>query len=86
MVHQPGRFYILVEVEKEATQSVFFYLKEKYSVFVEPTKDLIDKYLPDKRKTLILKSLVSEAPLQIINWVSTIVNEDIANISNDVII
>ncbi|MDP2856252.1 MAG: hypothetical protein Q8N90_04040, partial [bacterium] len=39
----PEDFIILAEVEKEATQSVFFYLKEgKYSVFIEPTKDLID--------------------------------------------
>ena len=28
MIHQPGRFYILIEVDKEAAQSVFFYLKE----------------------------------------------------------
>ena len=29
MIHQPGRFYLLIEVDKEATQSVFFYLKEQ---------------------------------------------------------
>ena len=72
MVHQPGRFYILVEVEKEAAQSVFFYLKEeKYSVFVEPTKDLINKYIPDEKETFIVMPLVSEAPLQIIEGVNT---------------
>ena len=68
MIHQPGRFYILIEVDKEATQSVFFYLKEhKFSMFIEPTKDLIEKYLPDEKETLIVKSLVSEAPLQSID-------------------
>lgn len=68
MIHQPGRFYILVEVEKDAAQSVFFYLKEhKTSVFIEPTKDLIEKYFPDQQETIIVKSLVSEAPLQTIN-------------------
>ncbi len=72
MIHQPGRFYILIEVEKEATQSVFFYLKEsKYSVFIEPTKDIIEKYLPDEKETLIVKSLVSEAPVQIIDRINT---------------
>lgn len=65
MIHQPGRFYILVEVEKDAAQAVFFSLKEaKYSVFIEPTKDLIDKYIPDEKETLIVKPLVTEAPLQ----------------------
>ena len=64
MIHQPGRFYILIEVDKEAAQSVFFYLKEhKFSVFIEPTKDLIEKYIPDEKETLIVKSLVSEAPI-----------------------
>ena len=72
MIHQPGRFYILIEVDKEATQSVFFYLKEhKFSVFIEPTKDLIEKYLPDEKETLIVKSLVSEAPLQSINKINS---------------
>lgn len=68
MIHQPGRFYILVEVEKETTQSVFYYLKEnKFSVFVEPTKELIEKYIPYEKETLIVKSLVSEAPVQTIH-------------------
>lgn len=72
MIHQPGRFYLLIEVDKGATQSVFFYLKEhKFSVFVEPTKDLIEKYIPDEKETLIVKSLVSEAPLQTINGISS---------------
>lgn len=71
MIHQPGRFYLLIEVDKDATQSVFFYLKEnKFSVFIEPTKDLIEKYMPDDKETLIVKSLVSEAPLQTINRIN----------------
>ena len=71
MIHQPGRFYILIEVEKDATQSVFFFLKEnKYSVFVEPTKELIEKYIPYEKETLIVKALVSEAPVQLINKVN----------------
>ena len=78
MIHQPGRFYILIEVDKNATQSVFFYLKEKkYSVFIDPTKDLIEKYLPDEKETLIVKSLVSEAPIQPINKINTATIEKI---------
>ncbi len=64
MIHQPGRFYILIEVDKEAAQSVFFFLKElKLSVFIDPTKDIFEKYLPDETETFVVKSLVSEAPL-----------------------
>lgn len=72
MVHQPSRFYILIEVEKDATQSIFFFLKEaKYSVFLDPTKDLIEKYLPDEKETLIIKSLVTESPTQKIEGLNT---------------
>ena len=78
MIHQPGRFYILIEVEKEAAQSVFFYLKEhKFSVFIEPTTDLIDKYFPEEKETLIVKSLVSEAPLQTIGRINSATIEKI---------
>ena len=52
MVHQPGRFYILVEVDKDATQSVFYHLKEnRFSVFIEPTEDILEKYLPDEKES-----------------------------------
>jgi hypothetical protein len=72
MIHQPGRFYILVEVEKDATQSVFFYLKEqKHSVFVEPTKYLIENYLPDEKETIIVKPLITEAPVQYLEEICT---------------
>ena len=72
MVHQPGRFYMLIEVEKEATQSIFYFLKEvKYSVFIDPTNDLLEKYLPNEKESLIIRSLVSEAPLQNIKGMNT---------------
>jgi len=65
MIHQPGRFYILVEVDKESAESVFYYLKEhKISALIDPTKDVLEKYLPDKKETYIVMPLVSEAPLQ----------------------
>jgi hypothetical protein len=72
MIHQPGRFYMLVEVDKDAAQSVFYYLKDiKFSVFIEPAKDLIEKYIQDEKEPLIVKSLVSEAPLQTINRINS---------------
>ena len=72
MLHQSGNFYTLVEVEKEATQSVFYFLKEaKYSVFIDPTNDLLDKYLPSNKESLIVKPLVTEAPIQNIKGIIT---------------
>jgi len=72
MVHQPGRFYLLIEVEKDATQSIFYFLKEaKYSVFIDPTSDILEKYLPSEKESLIIRSLVSEAPLQNVKGINT---------------
>ena len=72
MQHQPGRFYLLVEVEKDALESVFFFMKQnKYSVFLEPTRELYNRYIPDEKETWIVKSLVSEAPTQNVQGVET---------------
>jgi hypothetical protein len=72
MLHQPGRFYLLIEVEKEATQSIFYFLKDaKYSVFIDPTSDILEKYLPSEKESLIIKSLVSEAPIQNVTGINT---------------
>ena len=73
MVHQPFRFYLLIEVEKDAAQSVFFFLKGiKYSVFIQPTSDILEKYLPNEKEAMIIKSLVTEAPIQNVKGVNTI--------------
>ena len=72
MLHQPGKFYFIVEVEKDATESVFYFLKEKnYSVFVNPTRELLNLYVPDEKETWIVKSLVTEAPVQHISGIPT---------------
>lgn len=72
MIHQPSRFFYLLEVEREATDSVFYYLKEsKFAVFLEPTKDILEKYLPDDKEIIIVKSLVSEAPLLPVEVINT---------------
>jgi hypothetical protein len=72
MIHQPGRFYIIIEAERESIESVFFFLKEtQYSVFLDPSRDIIDRYISEMNETLIVKTLVSEAPLQNIEGVKT---------------
>lgn len=78
MLHQPGRFYILIEVDKEATESVFHFLKEKRkNVFIEPTFDILNRYISSQKEAIIIKSLVSEAPLQKAQSVQTVTIEKI---------
>ena len=63
---------MIIEVKKEATQSIFYFLKDaNYSVFIEPTSDILEKYLPIEKEFLIIKSLVSEAPIQNVKGINT---------------
>lgn len=76
MLHQPGRFYKLIEVEKDGMESLFFFLKDKnMSVYMDPSPELIRRYLLDEKEPWIVKPLVSEAPTQELNGISTITIE-----------
>ncbi len=76
MIHQPGKFYLLVEVEKDSMEPVFYFLKDNnYPVFLEYDKDVITRYLSNENNAIIIKSLVSEAPVQNIKGVTTITVE-----------
>lgn len=73
MKHQPGVFSFIIEAEKEVIQSLFYFIKElKYHVFIEPTSDILDKYLPIDKEAFIIKSLVSESPTQLVNGITTV--------------
>lgn len=73
MKHQPGVFSFIIEAENEVTQSLFYFIKElKYPVFIEPTSDILDKYLPIDKEAFIIKSLVSESPTQLVNGITTV--------------
>jgi len=73
MQHQPGKFYYLVEVEKDATEAIFYSLKERnLSVFLNPNQEILDKYIPENKDSYIVKTLVSEAPTQQIGKICTV--------------
>jgi hypothetical protein len=78
MQHQPNRFFLLVETDKEITNSAFYFLREiKKSVFIEPTNDILEKYIVNEKEVVIIKPLISEAPTQKINKVETATIEKI---------
>lgn len=56
---------IYVEVERDAAESVFNTLKEIYDkVFINPDSALMERYIDLSLNTIIVKALVSEAPLE----------------------
>jgi len=72
MIHQPYQFFTLVEVDKEATGSVFHFLKEhKSAVFLEPGEEVLENYLPENKNAHIVQALVSEAPVMNVNGVTS---------------
>lgn len=76
MLHQPFHFFTLVEVEKDALESVFHSLQDHYAnVFLKPSGELIQRYTVGKPDVLIVLPLISEAPLQNVGNVSTITLE-----------
>ena len=78
MLHQPGRFYTLIEVEKDSVEAVFYFLKEKEkNIFLDPSADILSRYASGEKVAIIVKSLVSEAPTQNIQGVETVTLEKI---------
>lgn len=64
-IHQTNQHFLILEAEKETTQAVFIYLNEqKKNVFLKPTKEVFERYIIDKENVIIVKALISEAPIQ----------------------
>lgn len=75
-IHQAIKSFLIIEVEKEAKHSIFYFLKEKgRKVFLEPSQDTMEKYVLDEDNSIIIKSLISEAPIQKIKDLNTVTLE-----------
>lgn len=78
MIHQAGNSYLIIESDKEVTESIFYYLREKdYKPFLKPNEEIMNRYASDEKNSIIIKSLVSESPTQFVNKIKTITIEKI---------
>ena len=72
MVHQPGIFNLIVEVEKDVSESIFYFIKEKQkNVYLNPGPEIFHNYIAGKKDAIIVKNLISESPVQDIYEVMT---------------
>lgn len=63
--HLAGNDFLLVEVEREAIDAVFHFIKEtNKNTFKEPSQDAMENYVFDGKDAIIVKPLISESPLQ----------------------
>ncbi len=64
MRHQPFKHYVVIEVEKDASESVFTFLTEiNKNVFFNPDEEIFDRYIHNQDEVIIVKNIVSESPL-----------------------
>ena len=57
--------FLLVEAEREAIDTVFHFIKETHkNTFKEPPRFIMENFVFDDKNTIIVKALISEAPLQ----------------------
>lgn len=78
MLHQPGHFYTLLDVEKTAMESVFYFLKDQGNdVFLNPSEEILDKYTIHIKNPIIISRLTTEAPIQKTDNINTATLEKI---------
>lgn len=71
MIHQPGRNQIILEVEKDACESVFNRLKEQLvsRVFLDPDRKSFERYVVDIPGSIILYRLITQSPKTVVKSV-----------------
>jgi hypothetical protein len=63
MRHQPFHYYTVTEVEKEVMESAFHALSGSYTgVFLDPDKEVFERYISKTENPVIIKQMVSESP------------------------
>ena len=71
MRHQPFKQYQIIEIEKDAAEQVFNKLNETIkNVFLNPNAEIFERYIYNVEDAVIIKLLVSEAPLDKVNKVT----------------
>jgi hypothetical protein len=64
MINQMFRYYIVVETEKDATESVFNLLTGfSKNVFLNPDAEIFSRYIVNHEEVIIVRPIISEAPL-----------------------
>ncbi|MEI6435613.1 MAG: DUF6577 family protein [Bacteroidota bacterium] len=67
MLHQPGRFMNVLEVGDEAAETVFHFLQDNNirNLFFQPGAKEIENYISENFDSVVVKYLVTKAPLEI---------------------
>ncbi len=73
MLHIPGKGITILQVEKDALEPVYSFLKNENirNIFIEPEDKEIERYIYETENAIVLQSLVSKSPIQKVKKVAT---------------
>jgi hypothetical protein len=73
MLHMPVRFLTILEIEKEALEPVFYFLKDAgiRNVYLQPEEKEIELYISELDSAVIIQSLITKAPTQQVGKMNT---------------
>jgi hypothetical protein len=65
-VHQAFKKHIIVEVEKDIVDSVYYYFKDntEFDLFIDPDSKTVDFYISESNNAVIVKKMISRSPLR----------------------
>lgn len=65
-LHQTGTLFIVLEIEKELINSVFYALRDNKlkNLFLQPDEKEMEIYVLERESSIVLKTLITRAPLQ----------------------
>jgi hypothetical protein len=77
MLHIPGKFMTVLEVEQDALEPLYEYLKiQNYNnVYIGPEEKEIERYIFESEQPIILQSLISKTPIQKVGKIYTVTLE-----------
>jgi len=72
MLHQPGKSFTICEVEKGAEELIFNFLQDNKTrnVYLKPSADVFEFYVHQNPDSVVIKSIVTKAPLQELEKIS----------------
>ena len=75
-IHQSIKSFFIIEVEKDSVESIFHFLKDsRFTVFIQPSKAVLENYAIGENNFIIVKPLISESPIQSIKNMNTVTLE-----------
>jgi hypothetical protein len=77
MLHIPAQFITVLQVEKEAIEPVYDFLKAQNfkHIFIQPGEKEIDRYIYESNSSIVLQALITRSPVQKVNKVATVTLE-----------